>query len=446
MILLPHIKEKRRFAWRQRLFLKCYIWIFNFYNWIITNLFINCNRQYNKKGRVLYLETAIDFSIIPNDLIRSLRKFNLTANQIELLFFIKSLSFRNSKELILSDTLRNKILDFFELSNWKHASKILNQLSKKGLIFIEQLKCSIKVIFSNVFNLRRGQTCLTIDKTVDTIDVEPCRNNILNKVLPFEKKEYNDRFLPSYIPEHKTENLEGTNFSANSISNNLNKTKNLKGNNAHSTQQPTLKCHSNDAKIDCKYISALTQQMKKYNYSIQDIELTEKLIFRAKNKGTTSERINDLAKALIYNRIDKSPKRKPINDLKAFIISSLFSKEEKHIFHKLENLQNFPFEPIKTKEDITIEIQREKEMKLKQLFEEEQKRRSQEQQEYETMKSALMEKLKDKYNKELNATKEKLAKINNWLKTPEIFAIEELYKTYFQLNSNKIHLAMNKTV
>lgn len=147
---------------------------------------------------------------------------------------------------------------------------------------------------------------------------------------------------------------------------------------------------------------------EKYNYSNQDIELTEKLIFRAKNKGTTSERINDLAKAIIYNRIDKSPKRKPINDLKAFIISSLFSKEEKHIFHKLENLQNFPFEPIKTNEDITVEIQREKEMKLKQLFEEEQKRRSQEQQEYETMKLALMEKLKDKYNKELDATKENL--------------------------------------
>ena len=387
-----------------------------------------------------------DFSLIPNNLIRSLRKFNLTANQIELVLFIKSLTFRNSKELILTDKLRNKILDFFELNNWEHASKILNQLAKKGLILIEKLKCSIKVIFSDFFKLRQSQTTLANMKNLESVSGEPCRNNILNKVLPFEKKEDNNRFLPSYIPEHKTENIEGTNFSVNSISSNLSKTEILKSSNTHSTQQPTLKCHYNDVKIDCKYISALTQQMKKYNYSNQDIELTEKLIFRAKNKGTVSGRIDDLAKALIYNRIDKSPKRKPINDLKAFIISSLFSKEEKHIFHKLENLQNFPFEPIKTNEDITIEIQREKEIKLKQLFEEEQKRRSQEQQEYETMKSALMEKLKDKYNKELDATKEKLAKINNWLKTPEIFAIEELYKTYFQLNSNKIHLAMNKTV
>ena len=167
---------------------------------------------------MLKLEVAIDFSIITNDLIRSLRKFNLTASQIELLLFIKSLSFRNSKELILSDTLRNKILDFFELSNWKHASKILNQLSKKGLIIIEQLKCSIKVIFSDVFKLRRSQTCLTIDKTVDNIEIEPYRNNILNKVLPFKKKEDNKEFLPSYIPDSKNENLEGKNFSVNSIS------------------------------------------------------------------------------------------------------------------------------------------------------------------------------------------------------------------------------------
>ncbi len=377
------------------------------------------------------MEVAIDFSIIPNDLIRSLRKFNLTASQLELLFFIKSLSFRNSKELILSDTLRNKILDFFELSNWKHASKILNQLSKKGLIVIEQLKCSIKVIFADIFNLRRGQTCLTIDKTVDNIEIEPCRNNILNKVLPFEKKEDNKEFLPSYIPDSKNENLEGKNFSVNSISNNLTQTENLKGINLHSNQQPTLKCQSNDIKIDCKYISALTQQMKKYNYSTQDIELTEKLIFRAKNKGTASGRIDDLAKALIYNRIDKSPKRKPINDLKAFIISSLFSKEEKHIFHKLENLQNFPFEPIKTKEDIEIEIQKEKEIKLKQLFEEDQKRRSQEQQEYERMKSVLMEKLTDNYETKIKETKNTLAKINNWFITPEIFAIRELYKNFF---------------
>ncbi len=382
-----------------------------------------------------------DFSLIPNNLIRSLRKFNLTANQIELVLFIKSLTFRNSKELILTDKLRNKILDFFELNNWEHASKILNQLAKKGLILIEKLKCSIKVIFSDFFKLRQSQTTLANMKNLDSISGEPCRNNILNKVLPFEKKEDNKKFLPSYIPEHKTENLEGTNFSANSISSNLSKTENLKGTNLHLTQQPTLKCHYNDVKIDCKYISALTQQMKKYNYSNQDIELTEKLIFRAKNKGTVSGRIDDLAKAVIYNRIDKSPKRKPINDLKAFIISSLFSKEEKHIFHKLENLQNFPFEPIKTKEDIELEVQREKEMKLKQLFEEEQKRRSQEQQEYETMKSALMEKLKDKYNKELDATKEKLAKFNKWFITPEIFAIQELYRNNF---SDEIDMFIKK--
>ena len=382
---------------------------------------------------MLYLETAIDFSIIPNDLIRSLRKFNLTANQIELLFFIKSLSFRNSKELILSDTLRNKILDFFELSNWKHAAKILNQLSKKGLIIVEQLKCSIKVIFTNIFNLRRGQTCLTINKTIDTIEIEPCRNNILNKVLPFEKKEDNNKFLPSYIPEHKTENLEGKNFSVNSISNNLTQTENLKGINLHSSQQPTFKCHSNDVKIDCKYISALTQQMKKYNYSIQDIELTEKLIFRAKNKGTTSGRIDDLAKAIIYNRIDKSHKRKPINDLKAFIISSLFSKEEKHIFHKLENLQNFPFEPIMTKEDIEIEKIKQKQLEADKLKELELKSVHETHMAQEAMTKALQNKLKDNFEKAIEAEKKELKIKNNWFVVPEVLTVESLYNKIFSL-------------
>jgi len=389
---------------------------------------------------VLYLETAIDFSIIPNDLIRSLRKFNLTASQLELVLFIKSLTFRNSKELILTDKLRNKILDFFELNNWEHASKILNQLAKKGLILIEKLKCSIKVIFSDFFKLRQSQSGLANMKSFDSVSGEPCRNNILNKVLPFEKKEDNNRFIPSYIPEHKTENLEGTNFSANSISSNLSKTENLKGTKLHLTQQPTLKCHYNDVKIDCKYISALTQQMKKYNYSNQDIELTEKLIFRAKNKGTTSGRINDMAKALIYNRIDKSPKRKPINDLKAFIISSLFSKEEKHIFHKLENLQNFPFEPIMTKEDIEIEKIKQKQLEADKLKELELKSVQETRIAQEAMTKALQNKLKDNFEKAIEAEKKELKIKNNWFVVPEVLTIESLYhKLFLPLIETGVH-------
>ena len=382
---------------------------------------------------MLYLETAIDFSIIPNDLIRSLRKFNLTVSQIELVLFIKSLTFRNSKELILTDKLRNKILDFFELNNWEHASKILNQLAKKGLILIEKLKCSIKVIFSDFFKLRQSQTTLANMKNLDSISGEPCRNNILNKVLPFEKKEDNKEFLPSYIPDSKNENLEGKNFSVNSISNNLTQTENLKGINLHSNQQPTLKCQSNDIKIDCKYISALTQQMKKYNYSTQDIELTEKLIFRAKNKGTASGRIDDLAKALIYNRIDKSPKRKPINDLKAFIISSLFSKEEKHIFHKLENLQNFPFEPIKTNVDIEFEKIKQKQLEADKLKELELKSVHETRMAQEAMTKALQNKLKDNFEMAIEAEKKELKIKNNWFVVPEVLTIESLYNKLFSL-------------
>ena len=161
--------------------------------------------------------------------------------------------------------------------------------------------------------------------------------------------------------------------------------------------------------------------MLKYGYSNQDIETTTSLIYKAKNKGVASRRIQDTAKALIYNRIDKSVKKRPINDLKAFIISSLFSKNEPFIFHKLDHVTDFPYSEIKTEQGIRTEIQREKEIKLKQLFEEDQKRRSQEQQAYETMKSALMEKLKDKYDTKLEETKKKLVKLNNWFVCPEIF-------------------------
>ena len=374
-----------------------------------------------------------DFSLLSNDFIRSIPKFNLTSNQLELILFLKTKAFRNNSILILNDTIRDTIMDYLNVTRWDRCQRVLNLLQEKGLIVIEKIKSRIKITFGEIFKLKTSIRPDAFIKQPDSVGGEPCRNNILNKVLPFEKKEDNNRFLLSYIPEHKTENLEGTNFSANSISNNLSKTENLKGTNLHSTQQPTLKCHSNDVKIDCKYISALTQQMKKYNYSIQDIELTEKLIFRAKNKGTTFERINDLAKALIYNRIDKSPKRKPINDLKAFIISSLFSKEEKHIFHKLENLQNFPFESIKTNEDIEIEKIKQKQLEADKLKELELKSVHETRMAHETMTKSLQNKLKDNFEKAMEAEKKELKIKNNWFVVPEVLTVESLYNKLFSL-------------
>lgn len=370
------------------------------------------------------------FSQIPNKFIEAIPELNLTANQIKLCLKLFKISFGKSI-FKLNDSLRNSLMTFLNVKKWDRVKRVLNLLQEKNLIFFKEIKCQFEVTLGNLLQNATTIRPDAFNKTSDFTMEVGVPNTLINTSSLIKNKENVKKFLPSYIPDSKNENLEGKNFSVNSISNNLTQTENFKGINLHSNQQPTLKCQSNDVKIDCKYISALTQQMKKYNYSTQDIELTEKLIFRAKNKGTASGRINDLAKALIYNRIDKSPKRKPINDLKAFIISSLFSKEEKHIFHKLENLQNFPFEPIKTKEDIEIEKLKQKQLESDKLKELELKSVQETRMAQEAMTKALQNKLKDNFEKAIEAEKKELKIKNKWFVVPEVLTVESLYNKLF---------------
>lgn len=344
--------------------------------------------------------------------------FELSGSELKILTALRAVTYQNKEFLILSEKAKQEILKLLSrtYSAFKPIQRIISRLVNKGIIWLEKSGIYSKVLFQHSEGAKVAPP-LYISK----------EDNSKEATSPAGLKK-DQTEIPSFnISERPSD--ERKNF--NSILEPINHIKNEKGINNHSKEQPITREPKNDIKIDNQYIKALKSQMLKYGYSNQDIETTTSLIYKAKNKGVASRRIQDTAKAIIYNRIDKSVKKRPINDLKAFIISSLFSKNEPFIFHKLDHIKDFPYSEIKTESDIRTEQEKKRAAELQQLQQEELKRRSQEQEQYETMKSALMEKLKDKYDTKLEETKKKLVKLNNWFICPEIFAISELFNILF---------------
>jgi hypothetical protein len=170
--------------------------------------------------------------------------------------------------------------------------------------------------------------------------------------------------------------------------------------------------------------------MLKYGYSNQDIDTATALIYRAKNKGVAASRIQDTAKAIIYNRIDKSAKRKPINDLKAFLISALFSQDQPFIFQKISDKCNFPYE-VFTDSDIKLTEQKQTQNEVLKLQEIERKRVQEEQTELETMEKALKDKLNDKFEVAFLNTKQNIIKKTGNVFIPWPTVISSLYEIVF---------------
>ncbi len=356
--------------------------------------------------------------------------FELSGSELKILTALRAVTYQNKEFLILSEKAKQEILKLLSktYSAFKPIQRIISRLVNKGIIWLEKSGIYSKVLFQHSKSAKVAPSYIISKEEYSKEATSPIG-------LKKDQTEIHSFYIQSNQPD------EGKNF--NSISDDLSTIKTEIDTNTLNVEQPIAREQINDIKIDNQYVKALKSQMQRYNYSNNDIETAEKLIFRAKNKGVTTSRIQDTAKALIYNKIDRSAKRKPINDLKAFIISSLFSKEEKFIFHKLENLENFPFEPIKTESDIRTEQEKKRAAELQQLQQLEAEKRSAEQKQYETMKSALMEKLKDKYDTKLEETKRKLVKLNNWFICPEIFAVSELFNSLFTAGADTVHNSMN---
>jgi hypothetical protein len=351
--------------------------------------------------------------------------FELSGSELKILTALRAVTYQNKEFLILSEKAKQEILKLLSktYSAFKPIQRIISRLVTKGIIWLKKSGIYSKVLF---------QHSKSATSAPPYISKEEYSKEATSPIgLQKEQTKIHSFYIQSPTEERK-----------NIISNidHLSTVENEKGINTHSIQQPIVKndlCNAESTiEINNQYIKALKQQMLKYGYTNQDIETAASLIFKAKNKGIKSDRIDALAKAIIYNRIDKSVKRKPINDLKAFIISSLFSKEERFIFHKLENLQNFPFEPIKTESDIRQEQEQKRAAELQQVQQLEVEKRSAEQAEFENMENALKDKLNEKYETEFTNTKQSIIKKtgNIFIPWPEI--ITSLYETIFNADND----------
>lgn len=358
------------------------------------------------------------FSQIPNEFIEAIPNLGLTTNQLNLCLKLIKISF-GKPVFRLNDSIRHSIKVFLNVKKWDRAQRVLNLLQEKGLLFCREVKCQIEVTFGKLLQLATSIHPDAFNKTPDFATPPSPPNTLINTSSIYASKDTAENsFLPyTEQPENKKERILTVNK-----------------NNATIPQSKK----ETDIKINCQYVSALSDHMKRSNYTDNEVATVKTEIFRANSKGIPAERINEIAKAIIYNKIDRSSKNKPINDLRAFIISRLFSKDDKHVFQKLDHLKEFPYCEIRTLEDIQREAQKQKKVEVVRSNELELKAVQETRMAEEVKAKALKNRLKDEFEKALEAETNELKIKKAWFMVPEVLAIESLYNKIFETGINEI--------
>lgn len=375
------------------------------------------------------------FSQIPNEFIEAIPNLGLTTNQLNLCLKLIKISF-GKPVFRLNDSIRHSIKVFLNVKKWDRAQRVLNLLQEKGLLFCREVKCQIEVTFGKLLQLATSIHPDAFSKTPDFATPPSPSNTLINTSSIYISKETaKNSFLPyTRQPENKKEGI----LTVNKINAAVPQSKNTVGINIQAGKQTLVREPKNDLKINCQYVSAISDHMKRCNYTENEVATVKTEIFRANSKGIPAERINEIAKAIIYNKIDRSTKNKPINDLRAFIISRLFSKDDKHVFQKLDHLAEFPYCEIRTLEDIQREAQKQKQVEVVKSNELELKAVQETRIAEEAKAKALKNKLKDGFEKALEAETNELKIKKAWFMVPEVLAIESLYNKLFETGIHEI--------
>lgn len=357
------------------------------------------------------------FSQVPNEFIEAIPTLGLTTNQLNLCLKLIKISF-GKPVFRLNDSIRHSIKVFLNVKKWDRAQRVLNLLQEKGLLFCREVKCQIEVTFGKLLQLATSIHPDAFNKTPDFATPPSPPNTLINTSSIFTSKETakNSFLLYTKQQENKKERILTVNKNTAAV--------------------PQSKKET-DIKINCQYVSAISDHMKRSNYTDNEVATVKTEIFRANSKGIPAERINEIAKAIIYNKIDRSSKNKPINDLRAFIISRLFNKDDKHVFQKLDHLAEFPYCEIRTLEDIQREAQKQKQVEVARSNEFELKAVQETRMAEEVKAKALKNRLKDEFEKALETETNELKIKKAWFMVPEVLAIESLYNKLFETGINE---------